>query len=192
MASGFRFDPDRVAHFEAAGWRAYYDRKWLTLLRLIVALAQEQFRIPFPVSLAAAYWVVQAARAWAPLDHDADKVRYYYGRFYQLARRHSGLDFDPATVAQLELEYNDIHRRLVGEADKTAFVETMVRLHSATFGITAEQARDSAELRVAANTTVDGISNGWSRNPEADWAKLEEQLRGCYRSIQRALDGGGR
>jgi hypothetical protein len=27
----FEFDPDRVAALEAAGWRAYYDRKWVQL-----------------------------------------------------------------------------------------------------------------------------------------------------------------
>ena len=46
--------PERVASFEAAGWKAYYDRKWLKMLCLIVLLCQEQFHIPFPMSLAAA------------------------------------------------------------------------------------------------------------------------------------------
>ena len=59
--SGAGFDPDRVAHFEAAGWRAYYERDWLRLLRLLVAVSQEQFRIPFPRSLLAAYHVTRAA-----------------------------------------------------------------------------------------------------------------------------------
>ena len=31
-------DPDRVAYFEKAGWQAYYDRKWLRVLRLMVQL----------------------------------------------------------------------------------------------------------------------------------------------------------
>jgi hypothetical protein len=54
------FNPERIAYYEANGWRAYYDRKWLRLLRLIVALAQEEFRIPFPNSLLAAYYVTRA------------------------------------------------------------------------------------------------------------------------------------
>lgn len=63
----------------------------------------------------------------------------------------------------------------------------MVELHSAIFGITAEQARESAELRVLANNTVDLITSKTSTNPEADWAKLEDYLRQCYRSLQRAI-----
>ena len=183
----FRFQPARVAYFEAHGWRAYYDRAWLRLLWLIVRLCQEQFHIPFPVSLLTAYYVVRASAAWAPVDHDEMVVLAYYEKFYRLARRFSGLRFDPAAVARLELRYNDVHRRLVGQPDKRAFVETRVELHAALFGIAPEQARESAELRVAANNTVDTISGRTSADPEADWRKLEEQLRGCYRSIQAAL-----
>jgi hypothetical protein len=48
--------------------------------------------------------------------------------------------------------------------------------------------RQSAEWRVRANNTVDKITGGTSADPEADWAKLEDELRHCYRSIQRELD----
>jgi hypothetical protein len=183
----FTFNPDRVAHFEATGWRAYYDRQWLKLLRLVVALCQEQFHIPFPISLLAAYHVTRASVAWVPVDHDVRKVQAFYSKFYRLARRYSGLTFDPEKVGALELEYNDVHRRLSGKPDKTEFNETMTKLHSAIFGITPEQARESAELRVLANNTVDLITSKTSTDPEADWIELEDYLRRCYRSIERAI-----
>lgn len=186
-ASRFRFNPARVAHFEAAGWRAYYDRQWLKLLRLIVALCQEQFHIPFPISLVAAYDVTRASLAWAPVNHDIAVVQAFYEKFYRLARRYSGLHFDPATVAALETEYNEVHRRLVGQPDKREFIATMTRLHSATFGITPDQARESAELRVLANNTVDLITGKLSTDVEGDWARLEVYLRQCYASIAQAL-----
>ncbi|MBL8156491.1 MAG: hypothetical protein JNM70_20090, partial [Anaerolineae bacterium] len=47
MAVHFHFDPNQIAHYEVEGWKAYYDRNWIRLLRLVVSLAQEQFRIPF-------------------------------------------------------------------------------------------------------------------------------------------------
>jgi hypothetical protein len=186
----WRFDPDRVAHFEAAGWRAYYERDWLRLLRLIVALCQEQFRIPFPRSLLAAYYVTRAAAAWAPADHDAARVRDYYERFYAMARRWSGLAFDTARVADLELAYNDAHRRLSGSADgqKGDFVRTMVELHSALFGLSPRQATPSAVLRVMANNVVDGITAGRSQDVPGDWRRLESYLRRCYRSVRGELD----
>ena len=47
MATTFKLNPDRVAYFEAAGWRAYYDHKWIKMLRLIVGLARSSFAYPF-------------------------------------------------------------------------------------------------------------------------------------------------
>ncbi|MEJ2267171.1 MAG: hypothetical protein P8X95_27315 [Anaerolineales bacterium] len=182
------FNPERIANYEANGWRAYYDRKWLRLLRLIVALAQEEFRIPFPNSLLAAYYITRASAAWVPVDHDARVVQAHYEKFYRLARRYSGLIFDPAQVGALELKYNDVHRRLAGEADKTEFIETMVELHSALFDIGLDQALESAELRVKANNTVDLITSGASSDVEGDWERIEAYLTQCYHSIERARE----
>jgi len=184
----FRFNPQQVAYYEASGWRAYYDRRWLRLLSLITKLCQEQFAIPFPASLQAGYYVARASAAWAPVDHNPDLARAFYERFYRLARRYSGLRFDPAAAAALELQYNEEHRRLVGNPDKSRFVETMVKLHCELFGLTPAQARPSAELRVLAANTVDLITGKLSTDVEADWGRLEVYLWECYRSIQQEME----
>jgi hypothetical protein len=184
LQMAYEFDPDRVAYFESAGWRAYYEHAWFKMLSLLVRLNQEQFHIPFPVSLLAVYYVVRASAAWVPKDHDCTKVSAWLEKFYRLARRYSGLLFNPARVAVLEEQYWEVHRRLSGKPDKAEFVQTMIELHSEIFGILPEQARSSAELRVSANNHVDLITSQTSTDPESDWAKLEEELRQCYRSIQ--------
>ena len=134
--------------------------------------------------------------AWVPENHNLRTVHDQYERFYRLARRYSGLRFDPRRVAALEVTYNDVHRRLSGKADKSAFVRTMTQLHAALFGIPPVLARESAELRVLANNVVDQITSRRSHDPsqrssqaeEADWRLIEDYLRGCYRSIQRAMN----
>lgn len=183
----YPFDPDRLGELETAGWRAYYDRRWLALARILVVLNQEQFHIPFPLSLLAAYHVVRASVAWVPLDHDARAVQRHLAAFYRLARRFAGRHFDVERTAALELDYFDVHRRLAGLPDKREFVETLVALHSALFGLPPERARESAERRVAAATAVDLITSGRSTNVAADWARVEAELRRCYRSIYREL-----
>ncbi len=187
MATTFKLNPDRVAYFEAAGWRAYYDHKWVKMLRLIVALAQEQFRIPFPMSLLAGYYTTRASAAWVPVDHDEQKVLRYLQKFYQVAKRYSGLKFDTSYVANLELQYFDVHRRLAGNPEKAEFLQTLIDLHSTIFGISPEQAKESAEWRLLAATTVDLITSHTSTDVEGDWSKLEEYLRRCYRSIQQEI-----
>jgi hypothetical protein len=187
VAVTFEFDPERVAYFEAVGWRAYYDHKWLKMLHLLVYLCQEQFRIPFPISLIAAYYTVRASLAWVPIDHDEHKVLAYLKKFYGVARRYSGLTYDISQVAALELQYFDVHRRLAGKPEKDEFLQTLIDLHSAIFGLPAERVRESAEWRLRAANTVDQITCHLSTNIEADWASLEEDLRHCYRSILREL-----
>src|SRR3954462_7781371 len=93
--STFQFDPSAVAHAEVEGWKAYYDHAWLRLLRLIMQLSQAQFRIPFPQSLAAAYHIARASAAWVPKQHDPAVIERHLAAFYTLARRTSGLHYDP-------------------------------------------------------------------------------------------------
>jgi hypothetical protein len=187
MATTFKFNPERVAYFEAAGWRAYYDHKWMKMLRLIVGLCQEQFRIPFPRSLLAGYYTTRASVAWVPAEHDEQKILRYLEKFYQLARRYSGLKFDPSRVAVLELHYFDVHRRLSGKPEKDEFLQTLIDLHGAIFGLSSEQVKESAEWRLLAANTVDLITSDASTDVEGDWVKLEEYLRRCYRSIEHEL-----
>ena len=183
----FSFDPERVAYLEAESWRAYYQRRWGRLVRLLVTLCQNQFHLPFPLSVVAAYYATRAALAWAPVRHDSRAVQTWYTRFYRLARRYSGLRVDPREAAALELECNDVHRRLVGIEDKSAFVDTMTRLHAAIFSLTPAQARYSAEQRVLAATIVDRITSGVSTDPNPDWTEIHAALRRCYRSIHSVL-----
>jgi len=184
----FRLDPPRIAELEGGGWRAYYDRDWPKLIRLMVQLNQEQFHIPFPLSIVAAFHVARGSVAWAPVDHDLDRVRMHFVRFYRMARRWSGLSFDPVTAARLEIDYWIWHRELIGNPDKTPFVDAMTKLHAHLFALSEAQMRESAEWRVEANNTVDRITGHESKDPEADWQKLEGELKTCYASIQRELD----
>lgn len=61
-AGGFHFDPDKVACFEAAGWRAYHERKWPQLLWLTDELCQTRFRI-LEKDPRQCYWSIDRALA---------------------------------------------------------------------------------------------------------------------------------
>ena len=104
-----------------------------------------------------------------------------------MARRWSDLEFDPQVAADLEIGYWIEHRRLLGVPDKSPFVDAMAALHAHLFGIPVDRMRYSAEWRVRANNTVDLITSDQSKDPEADWRQLEQELRECYRSIDEEL-----
>ena len=181
------FDPDRIARYEVAGWRAYYDRRWLRLLRLTLALCQEQFGIPFPRSLAAAYQIVRASITWVPVDHDLARVAAHLTRFYALAARHTPLVFDPAEAARAEAAYWDVNRRLSGDRDDPALLATLVALHGAIFGLTPKEAAESAGWRHRALIALDWITGGRDADSDANWDAIEADLRRCYGAIGRQL-----
>jgi hypothetical protein len=180
------FVPERVGYYECEGWRAYYDHKWVRLLRLLVSLCRQQFSMPWPQAVLGAYYATRASVAWVPLDHDDQKVLRYYEAFYRLARKHSGLKFGPATVARLELRYNDDHRRLTNAEDKTDLLNTLIELHSALFGLDRTAVDDSARHRLAALVAVDRITTRRSIDIDADWRKVYEELVRCYTSVAEA------
>jgi hypothetical protein len=185
-----QLDAERLAELEAGGWRAYYDRNWPRVIKLMVQLNQEQFHIPFPLSVVAAIHIARASIAWAPVENKPSVVQQHLERYYRVACRWSSFEFSPVRAAALEIAYWIEHRRLSGKPDKGPFIDAMTALHAELFGLPPERARDSAEWRVRANNTVDLITSGTSTNPEADWAQLEDELRECYRSVNRELANG--
>ena len=187
--SGFTFDPGHVAKLEAEGWRSYYAKQWLRVLSLMERTAAIEFHIQVPRSIQAASFVTRAAIAFKPIDSDLPKTRSFLERYYRLVGRYSGLMFDPVEVTRLELEYWIVHRRLSGTSDHAALIDVLTDLHAATFGISRGRARESAEWRTKAAITVDGITGRRSTDLERDWRLLEEQLRHCYRSLQRETAG---
>jgi len=185
-------DPDRVATFESAGWRAYYDRNWPRVFWLMVRLNREEFRMSLPTALAASVDIVRASIAFAPIDNDVPAATADLHRFYDKARLSAGLRADAPTLAALEMDYWVVHRKLALERkqapDNTGDIEPMVaslaRLHAALFDATPEAIRRSAELRALAAVTVDRITGGYSTDVAADWRQVETLLRAAYLAVQ--------
>lgn len=192
MAQGIQpFNPDRSAALETAGWKAYASRNWPRFLLAMTRANAEQFGMPVPLAVLGSWYLVRASVAWVPADHDEAVVRSYLEQFYRLASRYSHLSFDPERAAECEVRYWDTHRRAVRQTDKQAFVEAMVALHSELFGISPEQARESAELRVEANNVYDPIALGEKTGTEAEWREVQLLLQRCYRSALGKMEATG-
>ena len=182
-----RFDPDRLAYLEAAGWRANYDRQWAKLLWLVLELNHEQFGLPWPRALQAAYCITRASVAWVPKDHDLDAVRRYIRAYYVVASRYGrGLEaLSPERAAELELRYWIVHRDLSGrsEGEKGPLEEALAELHACLFDVAPDVARSSGVSRARACDTVDLITSRRSPDVENDWARVERYLREAYRQV---------
>ena len=200
MIRPLHFDPDRVARLETESWRAYYDRRWLGMARVLVAAHREQFGLSPAGALLATISASRAAIAFAPLEgSDVDKARRHLLAYYRRVRAALGTAADAATLAERELDYWVVHRRLaiarkanppaatLSEPDTLRAIEPMTmafaRLHAALFDSTPETMRPSAEWRALAAVAVDRISGGYSTNVAADWAQVEAYLQQTYQAI---------
>jgi hypothetical protein len=188
MSPSQPFDPDRAAALETAGWKAYAARNWPRFLLAMTRVNTEQFGIPFPFSVVASSHVVRASVAWVPANHDESTVHALLTRYYRLVARYSALHFDADEAAACELRYWDTHRQAVRQTDKSDFLDAMVALHSVLFNITPEAARESARLRVQANTVYDPIALGEKRGTSEEWRKVQLLLQRCYHSALRAME----
>jgi hypothetical protein len=185
-----RFRPDRVAYYEAAGWQAYYDHRWARAFWLMVRLNREEFRMPPLAAVAAALDIVRASIAFAPADNDVPKASRYVRRYYEKARRSTGLNADAQTLSDLEMRYWVVHRELALERIQQRekenlgpIVEALTDLHAAIFEISPQAARRSAELRAMAAKTVDRITGRYSTDIAGDWRRAESYLQQAYGAV---------
>ena len=200
MIRPLHFDPNRVARLETESWRAYYDRRWPAMARVLVAAHREQFNLSPAGALLATISASRAAIAFAPLEgSDVDAARRHLVAYYRRVRAALGTAADAATLAARELDYWVVHRRLAiaRKANPPAAAQTpeetlrdiepmtnaFARLHAALFDSTPEMMRPSAEQRALAAVAVDRISGGYSTDVTADWTLVESHLQHTYRAI---------
>jgi hypothetical protein len=153
---------------------------------------REQFRMSLAVAIAAAIDIVRASIAFAPVDNDVPGATGHLQRFYDKARRSLGLAVEARTLAELEMDYWVVHRRLALErkqapnhdGDIEPMVASLTGLHAALFAAPPQAIRRSAELRAGAVVAVDRITGGYSTDVADDWCKVEESLRQAYCSLQ--------
>ncbi len=186
-----RFDPQRIAYLEKAGWEAYYARNWPQVLSLMVQMNREQFCMPLPTAIAGALDIVRASIAFAPVDNNIPAATAHLQAFYEKARRARGLQTDAKTLATLEMDYWIVHRRLAiarqqapgHTGDITPMVEALAKLHTALFTAPPAATHHSAELRAAAAAAVDRITGGYSTDVTGDWQRIEQLLDQAYESL---------
>lgn len=151
------FDAVTLGRLETQAWAAYYRREWVTALRAFVGMVDAGFGLGPRLTLVAAWHVLRANQAWAPVPHnDPDAARASMRRFYQLVRDHSDLTFEPVRAAELEVEWWRVHRahQRDGTADDAPSREdlehALVDLYSQVYSAPRETMTAAARWRAEA------------------------------------------
>jgi hypothetical protein len=160
-------DPVAVGTFECDALVAYYRREWMRFLAGILGMIRGGFGLPRWDALLAAWWVLRANWAWAPLvGSRPDRSQEYMIRFYARIARRRAAPFDPVRAAELELRWWTAHRfpHLSPEGDesagKGAARQALCTLYSYVFALPVAAVREAAELRVDAFD----VSDEWTRS----------------------------
>lgn len=155
------FDPVLLGRRETEAWAAYYRHEWPTALRAFVGMVAEGFHLGPVRTLAGAWHVLRANRAWAPFpDNDPAAARAAMQRFYALVRARGLLRPDPEHAAQLEVRWWRLHRdrQRADGASRAELERALVELYAHVYGIA-----DPDVLLPAARARVEAmdLSDRW-------------------------------
>ena len=148
------FDPRVAGALESAAWVAYYRRDWLGFVRSSLRVSRQIFGLSWKATVQCSWLVLRANQLWAPFpDNDPERSRRTMERFYRIVQRLYAEPFDPATAAELEVQWWRVHRdgqRAPGASDGPALADALARLYAHVYGVPEESVRLAAEQRALA------------------------------------------
>ncbi len=181
-------DPAALARYEKDNYVAYYQKDWLKLLRVSIGLVKESFGLSWPQAAYGAYLVARAEIAFAPFpENDLPRALVYITRFYQFIKGIRHANFDPAHVAQLELNWWSVHRKCFGNADNSELADALAALYSEAYGIDRTKVQEAARLRAAGMLYSDLWVNAGKPAGSSLLLQEEDALFQSYTALKVAL-----
>jgi len=148
------FDPRVVGELECAAWVAYYRRDWLAFLGAGLRVSRNVIGLSWKATIHCSWLVLRANQLWAPSpDNDPERSRRMMERFYRIVQQLYAEPFDPATAADLEVQWWRVHRDNQGSpgaSDGPALADALARLYSHVYGVPERSVRPAAEQRALA------------------------------------------
>ncbi|HEY4688172.1 MAG TPA: hypothetical protein VIK33_02585 [Anaerolineae bacterium] len=182
------FDPVKVGRYEKENWVAYYQKRWLKLLRVSIGMVGHAFGLSLPQAMYGAYLVARAEIAAAPFpDNDIPTAEKYMRRFYAFVKRIHREDFDPDEAARLDVNWWVIHRQLFGKAENEELIDALAKLYATMYRVPYESVRQAAYHRAQAMLYSDQwIEEGKDGNSPL-LAQEEEELIKSYTALREAV-----
>lgn len=182
------FDPRKVAYYEKENWVAYYQKRWLRLIRVSVGMVKEAFDLSLWQALYAAYLVARAEIAAAPFpDNDIPRAEAYMRRFYRLIKRIHHQEFDVEKVARLEVNWWVVHRQMFGQTENQPLVDALTDLYAVLYGAEAGQVQDAAYHRAQAMVYSDRWVNEGRVGNSPLLTQVEDELIKSYTALRNEM-----
>ncbi|MBI3762622.1 MAG: hypothetical protein HY260_12295 [Chloroflexi bacterium] len=183
-----KFDPRRLAQYEKENYVAYYQKSWLKLLRVSVAMVKEAFGLSLPQTVYGAYLVARAEVAFAPFpDNDIPKAEAYMRRFYAFIQRVHREEFDVGQAAKLEVNWWIVHRELFANAENGPLVDALADLWAQAYGVPIATMRQAAYHRALGILASDRWVRAGKPMDGPLLAEEEEELFKGYAALREAI-----
>lgn len=189
----FAFDPVAVGRAECDAWAAYYRRDWPRMLAGAVGLVRHGFALGPVGNLVAAWHVMRANQAWAPVpDNDPAAARRHMTRFYSMANRAGRVRVEPKTAARLEVGWWQAHREHQHDSlvSNELLVSSLVLLYAYVYRSDPDHVRRAAELRVEAMDLSDAWVRRGCRTDDPLLARERLALVASFAALRDASDRG--
>jgi hypothetical protein len=181
------FDPRAIGFIEARLWHAYYARHWPRVALLTFRLVRGQVGLAPRPAIEAVGHAARAAVAWAPARNDPEATRCELRGFYEVVARERGASFDPDAVGDAEYDYWQIHRDIVGQADRTPLIASLARIPALLYGVPEADLMSSATERERAVRLVDLITSRQQASTDAAWEEITSALVRSYRLLRAEI-----
>jgi len=117
-------------------------------------VSRHVFGLSWRATIQCSWLVLRANQLWAPYpDNDPERSRRMMERFYRIVQQLYAEPFDPATAANLEVQWWRVHRdaqRSTRVSDGPALADALARLYSHVYGVPERSVRPAAEQRALA------------------------------------------
>jgi hypothetical protein len=183
------FDPRKIAHYEKENYVAYYQKDWLKLFRVSIAMVKEAFALSWLQAIYGAYLVARAEMAAAPFpDNDIPLAESYMKRFYEFIKSVHREKFDTALAAKLDVNWWVIHRKLFGNAANQELVDAVACLYEEVYGAQSEKFKQAAYHRSMGMLYSDLWVNEGKPASSPLLIKEEDELYLGYKALKEAIN----
>jgi hypothetical protein len=181
------FDPIKVAHFEKEAWVAYYQRKWLRLLRLLIGLVRSTYGLSLLQAIRVGLPLTRAQMAFAPQDNDVPQAIACMQQFFAYLKDKHGEDLNPDEAALAEVSWWVVHRKFFGHSDNPEVAEAVACAYAAAYRVDPVLVREAAYHRAQAMV----YSDAWvlsERDPRDPRLQQEEyELLKSYTALKKVV-----
>src|SRR5512136_2948356 len=181
------FNPTHVARYEKDSWVAYYQHKWLTLLRLLIGLVRVTYGLSLLQAIRVGIPLTRAHLAFAPQDNDVPKAIAYMQEFFAYIKDKHGENLDPHEAALAEVSWWVVHRKFFGHSERPEVIEAVACAYAAAYRVDPAAVREAAYHRAQAMV----YSDAWvlsERDPYDPRLQQEEaELIESYTALKKAV-----